>query len=283
VARAVVAVVAVVAALATSLVTACTDRVENAPGNAELVLRDVTVVNPTRGRRHGAAVHIAGEVVTNVTDSAATRASQGLERYAGAFVLPGLIDMHVHQPSGPRHAELFYLAYLAYGVTTVRDTGNFDDTIFTSRARIAPGEIRGPRVYACGTVIDGEPPFWRNSLVVRDPDEARSAVAAVADAGADCVKAYQGLPSAAVLDTLYEEASTRGLPVVGHGRSRLKISCAFSTMARRLGVSVVARASSMSFSNSALQNLMPPLLVAQLRLGVRKSSASPLWPLQPLM
>ena len=52
----------------------------------------------------------------------------------------------------------FKLMDLAHGVTTVRDVGDPDGTILDSRQRIGRGELPGPRIFACGPFIDGEPP-----------------------------------------------------------------------------------------------------------------------------
>ena len=50
--------------------------------------------------------------------------------------MPGLIDAHVHTP--PKLAignqRLFALLYLAYGVTSVRDMGQTDDSIAALQA-----------------------------------------------------------------------------------------------------------------------------------------------------
>ncbi|MDH3685268.1 MAG: amidohydrolase family protein [Myxococcales bacterium] len=137
--------------------------------------------------------------------------------FAGRFVLPGLVDLHVHHP--PRFAvgerELFALLFLAHGVTSVRDTGAIGGDLLEFRRRLRAGETAGPRLFACGPPLDGEPVSWSGSVVVADEAEARAAVARQAERGFDCVKLYNGLwPEA--LRGAEEEAIARGLPVVGH-------------------------------------------------------------------
>ncbi|MEL6661766.1 MAG: amidohydrolase family protein [Pseudomonadota bacterium] len=87
-----------------------------------------------------------------------------------AYVLPGLIDSHVHllTENGPgrrlqmlefsetdyalqgaRHARLT----LEAGFTTVQDVGGVDEAIFSLRDAIARGDVIGPRVRASGKAV----------------------------------------------------------------------------------------------------------------------------------
>jgi hypothetical protein len=121
--------------------------------------------------------------------------------------------MHVHQ--APFEAELYGLLFLAHGVTTVRNTGDFSGTILKQRQQSRDGGYPGPRLFACGPIIDGEPPFWPDSRVVRTEAEARAVVAEIAAAGVDCVKVY-GRLSGELLAVIREAAARHQLPVVGH-------------------------------------------------------------------
>jgi len=89
------------------------------------------------------------------------------------FVLPGLIDCHVHLTAefGPRykleaveesasaialHAAAHARATLQAGFTTVRDLGELGgagDAIFALRNAVAKGFVPGPRIFAAGAVI----------------------------------------------------------------------------------------------------------------------------------
>jgi len=69
------------------------------------------------------------------------------------FVIPGLWDMHVHLWNEDPQTGL----YLANGVTSVRDMGDDLDRIRLLQARIARGEIPGPRIYAAGAVVSSTP------------------------------------------------------------------------------------------------------------------------------
>jgi hypothetical protein len=184
------------------------------------LLVDVNTINPGGERRYHVDLTIRDGKIENIADHVVGGA-EGQENYhlAGGFVLPGLIDLHVHStqdPSGTSHdIELFSLLYLANGVTAVRDTGNFDGTILKTRNAIAKGQFAGPRIFACGPIFDGDPPFWPGSHVVHNAEEARRGVDEVAETGVDCIKAYSFL-TADALAGLREGAAKHGLPIIGH-------------------------------------------------------------------
>jgi imidazolonepropionase-like amidohydrolase len=179
-----------------------------------VALAGLTVVNPGESREPGRGIEVRGDRITRVSASPLPGAS---DAYAGSFALPGLVDLHVHHPPalalGQR--ELFDLLFLAHGVTSVRDTGSFDGRLFAYRRRIDAGEHPGPRIFACGAILDGDPPAWPGARRVHDAAEAQQAVARLAAEGADCVKVYNQLDEASFI-AIREAAAARGLPVVAH-------------------------------------------------------------------
>ncbi|UCG85226.1 MAG: hypothetical protein JSW71_14965 [Gemmatimonadota bacterium] len=72
-------------------------------------------------------------------------------RLDGRWVIPGLIDAHVH-------LERWTLSrFLAYGITSVRALGGDRDTVVALRDSVLAGAIAGPRLYISGPMIDGRP------------------------------------------------------------------------------------------------------------------------------
>jgi predicted amidohydrolase YtcJ len=67
---------------------------------------------------------------------------------AGKFVMPGLIDVHVH------YFEWMGDLFLAHGVTTVKDVGNDLEWIASTRDEIESGAANGPRIYFTGNGLD---------------------------------------------------------------------------------------------------------------------------------
>ena len=145
----------------------------------------------------------------------------------GSTVMPGLIDCHVHvgvladnsflqveDPTGL--ADLFMTTLLSHGVTTVRDTGNFDpDEVFRT---FKEGKANWPRFFGAGTILDGpaDPPApWRWLAIIDDEDSARREASKLIDAGMDFLKVYvwATLP---VLRAVVSEAHRRGVRVAAH-------------------------------------------------------------------
>jgi imidazolonepropionase-like amidohydrolase len=183
-----------------------------------VVLQDVTIVNPSVEKRRVEILSVRGSTIHIISDNADAPSIMpdggGDMRFAGSYVLPGLIDMHVHYPSR-FNRELHSLLYLMHGVTTVREMGNLDDSIFETRKMIDAGEFPGPRIFTGGKIVDGMPPAWPGSMVVENANEAEAAVNRLAISGADFVKVYSNISSES-LSAIRQVATEHSLPVVGH-------------------------------------------------------------------
>ena len=114
---------------------------------------------------------------------------QGMVRHhhEDCTVMPGLIDTHVHfmRWQGPQ--------FLAFGVTTVRDTGNDLTWILDRRAQWQ--DKPWPRILCTGPLLDG--PIPTHEFVSRSCSDLADAVDAVrqtSQKGVDGVKLYVGLP-----------------------------------------------------------------------------------------
>ncbi len=131
----------------------------------------------------------------------------------GKWILPGLIDMHVHLfDSDLLPLDLF----LANGVTTIRDPGNSVLIMRLTKEEIASGKRIGPRLFFCGDLLDGLPPLYREStLLVDTPERAKSAVLFLADQGVDCIKVYNSVSEPEPKEII-RPARHRNLPVIGH-------------------------------------------------------------------
>jgi hypothetical protein len=183
------------------------------PPRGDAVFDDVVLVEPGIGRRAHRKLSVENGRIARVTGS-----EDRSGRWSGAFVLPGLVDHHVHFPPLylPGQVELFSFLFLRHGVTGVRSLGDVrEGSSLRARDGEREGRFAGPRVAACGRFVDGDPPLFANALVVREPEEARAAVEAVYAKGYDCIKVYNQL-HASSLAAIREEARARGLPVVGH-------------------------------------------------------------------
>lgn len=175
-----------------------------------IVLSDVNLVNPGQKPLLDRTVVVDGGTIGQI-GPAGPGDSSG--RYAGCYLLPGLVDMHGHIP--PSIRELCGLLFLAHGVTTVREVGDADGTTLEAREQVRYGLVPGPRLFAAGPVLDGAPPFLPTSWPVRDAAEAEEAVAALAQQGVDFIKVHHKL-SAEALAGVRAAAARHGLRLVGH-------------------------------------------------------------------
>lgn len=130
-------------------------------------------------------------------------------RLDGKWVIPGLIDAHVHL------AEWSLTRYLAYGVTAVRSMGGSADSVIALRDSVVLGALLGPRIYASGPPIDGVPPTWPSAIPARDETTARRAVDQAVLAEFSQVKVYSKIgPN--LLRGVLDEAAAFDLPVAAH-------------------------------------------------------------------
>ena len=102
----------------------------------------------------------------------------------GKFVIPGLVDMHVHVYTPEKwHPEFF----LAAGVTTVLDLGGQLHDVAAYRTAVDSGARPGPRILFTGPMLEEGEPYAGFAGFCRRFDSARTEaeVDALADAGVD--------------------------------------------------------------------------------------------------
>jgi imidazolonepropionase-like amidohydrolase len=127
----------------------------------------------------------------------------------GYTILPGLWDMHAHFEQaewGP--------AYLAAGVTTVRDCGNEFNYINAVKRAIDEGAGVGPHILKAG-IIDGAGPLGLGVIHANTPEEARDLVRRYKDSGFVQIKIYSSV-TAPMVKVICDEAHRLGLTVTGH-------------------------------------------------------------------
>lgn len=130
----------------------------------------------------------------------------------GKFLIPGLWDMHAHINA----PEIYLPLLIANGITGVREmyTGVAPRAIHEWHFRagspiiVAPGFLDGPMM-----LNNGPPP--PGAFAVANAEQARFAVHALAESGADFLKVYSSIPREAYF-ALAEEARSVGIPFAGH-------------------------------------------------------------------
>ena len=127
----------------------------------------------------------------------------------GKFVLPGLWDMHAHFEQaewGP--------AYLAAGVTTVRDCGNEFSYINAVKRAIDQGIGVGPHILKAG-IIDGPGPMGIGIVRASNKYQAAQVVRQYKDSGFVQIKIYSSVQPP-VVKAICDEAHRLGMTVTGH-------------------------------------------------------------------
>ncbi|HYE45558.1 MAG TPA: amidohydrolase family protein, partial [Caulobacter sp.] len=233
-------------------------QVSSAPApHGALLLRNATVIDGTGAPgRPGTSLLIENGRIARIIPPGQPlpRAAREIDA-TGRYVIPGLIDTHVHlcADNGPRALEQLadldtdqvegivtrsLRQHLAAGVTTVRDLGDAHWAVVDRRPE--PGA--GPTVVAAGppiTSVRGH--CWWLGGEVAGVEELRRAVRERADHGADVVKimASGGVMSPGTdvlagqftleeLRAVVEEAHALGLPVTAHAHPLTAVEACFS-------------------------------------------------------
>ncbi len=161
------------------------------------ILDAVVIVNGDRIERAGPA------------DQVSVPRGASEVRLDGKWIIPGLIDAHVHA------ARWTLPRYLAYGITSVRDMGGLEDSIVALRDEVSLRSIAGPDLYISGAIIEAEPTDHPAAQGVSGPEAARRAIDRLALLGVSQAKVYARIDSA-LLAAIMDEAKVLNLPVAGH-------------------------------------------------------------------
>ena len=180
------------------------------PNSAGFSIRHVTVIDVATGtQRKDQTVTIYGDRIASLaaTQDADASLPNSLDAH-GAFLIPGLWDMHVHV-----HDANELPLYIANGVTGIRImSGDQDTTAY--RAELSRQQP-APEIYLASAIVDGSPPVWPRSIVVKKPDDARRSVDEIKSGGADFVKVYTRVPRDAYF-AIADEAKKQNIPFAGH-------------------------------------------------------------------
>jgi imidazolonepropionase-like amidohydrolase len=195
-----------------------------------LIIRGTTIIDGTGAPPRGpvdiviegnriAAIESVGYPFVEIDEErrpeGATREIDG----TGMYVMPGLIDMHVHTGGAGKapQAEYTYKLWMAHGVTTTRGVphGSFEWSL-GEKARSMRNEIVAPRMFAYAGPGSGD--GW-GDRPIDTPDVAREWVRWAAAQEIDGAK-IDGLKLGSydpeIMEALIDEAHQHGLGTVAH-------------------------------------------------------------------
>ena len=199
------------------------------PASAAPAQEPITIVHagtllamPGEAPRAQQTIVIEGERIVRVEDELTDPASMGgnvtVVDLSDKFVLPGLMDMHVHLLGelGPNsrtealtmttsmdalRGAQYALRALRAGFTTVRDLGGEPEAIYALREAVDQGWVPGPRIIAAGSAlaatgghgdVDGYKAelleLWTPDTVCDGGDDCRRATRHAIKFGADWIK-----------------------------------------------------------------------------------------------
>lgn len=229
------------------------------------VIKNARLFDGTGAAARAATVVVVGNKISAVLPSNATEFPKDAEVIdaAGATVMPGLIDMHVHMTyvfdrSGPPELTLESQAdaalrgaerlryYVDSGITSVRDTASNGMVPFILKQWADEGRLASPRVFPVGQLITGlgghadelfiqrTAPEFEGSMirVANGPDEWRKAVREQFKRGADWIKVASHFDEDEIRMAV-QEAHQLGLRITVDSEN------VFTDMAVRAGVDCV--------------------------------------------
>jgi hypothetical protein len=189
-----------------------------------VVIRGGSVFNSRTGKMESdRTVAVEGQRITfvgNAADYSVPKDARVIKA-EGKFIIPGLIDAHVHlhflsTAAGVPDTDLLP-KYLAAGVTSVREAGDHIEAQAAVAQFAALHETSCPRIFLCSDLIDRDPPIHgaEAGVGVKSPHEIPAIIQRMADHGITTVKIYAGTQRG-VGNTVIRESHKRGLFVTGH-------------------------------------------------------------------
>jgi imidazolonepropionase-like amidohydrolase len=189
------------------------------PPKQAVAITDVTVIDVRQDRTSRPRTVIVDDGRITAIVAPGDQIPEGALRVDGhgRFLIPGLVDMHVHLFNLYSHRppnDWTFPLYVANGVTGVRemrgDAASMAQVVRWRKA-VEDGELIAPRILAAGIAVDG-----------KSPDDAAREVDAAAVAGADFIKVFSEVPESR-WRAIVEAARKRWLPVVGHAPAGLSL------------------------------------------------------------
>ncbi|MEM8889318.1 MAG: amidohydrolase family protein, partial [Bacteroidota bacterium] len=190
-----------------------------------IIIEHVNTIDPTDGLKTDQSIVIREGKIIKIAPSSQLKLSpeNKIINGTGKYLIPGLWDAHVHfafiEELAPRMFELF----LAYGITSVRDTGGKIDFVSKWKKKAQENPQNAPRVKIAGPLLDGMPNVYDGSTPMRPElsvgnatvEELEAQIRGLHEQGVDLLKAYEML-TPEQFKTVTKLGKELGLPVTGH-------------------------------------------------------------------
>ncbi len=199
-----------------------------------ILLKRGSIVDVMSGKTMVGDILIKNERIETISYDGSISEPKGVITYdlTGKFVIPGLIDGHVHITHGTYKEAVDHLGTaLKYGVTGVRDMGGDGRMLTLLKKNMMVGENSGSDIYF-STIIAGPEFFvkdprpqsvaagakagkvsWQREL--EDSTDCRQIVAEAKGMGATAIKIYTEVKGE-LIKKISDEAKKQGLKIWGH-------------------------------------------------------------------
>lgn len=164
-----------------------------------------------RSSQKDVTIIIKGDRITSIGSRRLTNIPKGsiIINVSGKTLTAGLWDMHAHA-----NQVEWSPAYLAGGVTSIRDVGNEIELATSFRDAVNFGKAMGPEILLAG-MVDGAGAQGNGIIRATTPEEARKVVNMYREKGYLQIKIYNSLKPELV-KIITEEAHKAGMTVTGH-------------------------------------------------------------------
>ena len=208
------------------------DKVKPAPDRTtgegpfnRLIIRGATLIDGTGGMPRGPVdIIIEKNIIVDIQsvgtpnlpinkDNRPTGATKEIDA-KGKFVMPGIIDLHIHTGSKTKapEAEYVYKLWLAHGITTVRGVPSGDlEWSLSEKRRSKQNKIAAPRMISFH--LPGAGIEWKDRKILT-PSDAKEWVQYANKKGVDGLKLGSFRPE--IMKALLDEANKLGMGSTAH-------------------------------------------------------------------
>jgi cytosine/adenosine deaminase-related metal-dependent hydrolase len=190
-----------------------------------ICIENISTIDPENGLKEYQTVIIKGGKIHQISPTQDLNLSKKntIIDGTGKFLLPGLWDAHVHFAYIEELAPSMFDLFLAYGVTSVRDTGGETGFVKKWKEKSQANPTTTPRVMMAGPLLDGMPNVYDGSdpghpplsVGLKTVDDVIRKVNELDDLGVDLLKAYEML-SPEQFAKVAQLGKEKGLKVTGH-------------------------------------------------------------------
>ena len=191
------------------------------PAPTGTAITNVTVIDAVNGvRTNQTVVFDADEILSIQASETAPVVAKTIDG-TGKYLIPGLWDFHVHLSYDDRFTPTMPAQFLAYGITSVRDTGGLMRKMLPIVEAMRADDALAPRVFFAGPLLDGEFVVYdgddRPEIGAQNatPGQARETIRTLKEQGVDFIKIYE-MVSPEVFEAMVQTANELDLPIDSH-------------------------------------------------------------------